>query len=46
MFRFAEFVVQVLAALIAVSGAERAEEQFRASKLDLVKIVMAPPKEV
>jgi len=43
--KFAEFVVQVLAALITVSGAERAEEQFRASKLDLVKIVMAPPKE-
>jgi hypothetical protein len=41
-----EFVVQVVAALKDVSGPERAEEAFRASQLQLLPSVLAPPKEV
>lgn len=44
--RFAEFVVQVLSALSELSGADRAAEQFKASGLDLLKTVNAPPREV
>ena len=46
VYRFAEFVVQVLAALSSLAGAERAEELYKQSQFDLLKVINAPPKEV